>query len=291
MAKRIFIQRFWCEALLMRDVAVTLRASGMEEPHRLKVKEELKKGLEIGGVGEIPSGTHFCHFYETKQDLIDILVPYFVQGLENGEYCMWITSPPLEAAEAWKALRDAVNRLDDYVQKGQIEVLDYKDWYTKTGRFNAKAVLQGWVGRERQALKKGFKGLRLTGNTFWLERRDWRRFSDYEATVNTIIKKHRMIGLCSYSLNKCKASDVVDVVNTHQFTLIRRLGEWHLIGGTEYASTLKAFHQSEEKYRMLFETTGTAMIVMEEDMTISMANREFEKLSGYSKEDVEGKKQ
>ena len=43
-------------------------------------------------------------------------------------------------------------------------------------------------------------------------------------------------------------------------------------------------------YRTLLENTGTAMLLIEEDMTISMANREFEKFSGYSKEEVEGKK-
>jgi PAS domain S-box-containing protein len=30
-------------------------------------------------------------------------------------------------------------------------------------------------------------------------------------------------------------------------------------------------------------------VIIEEDMTISMANKEFEKLSGYSREEVEGK--
>ena len=47
---------------------------------------------------------------------------------------------------------------------------------------------------------------------------------------------------------------------------------------------------SEEKYRTIFETTGTATVIIEEDTIISLANREFEKLSGYSKEEVEGKK-
>jgi PAS domain S-box-containing protein len=42
--------------------------------------------------------------------------------------------------------------------------------------------------------------------------------------------------------------------------------------------------------RTLLENTGTAMVLIEEDMTISMANREFEKFSGYSREEVEGKK-
>ena len=49
-------------------------------------------------------------------------------------------------------------------------------------------------------------------------------------------------------------------------------------------------HESEEKYRTIFENTGTATVIIEEDTTISLANAEFEKLSGYSKEEIEGKK-
>jgi len=52
----------------------------------------------------------------------------------------------------------------------------------------------------------------------------------------------------------------------------------------------KALHESEEKYRTIFETTGTATAIIEEDTTISLANEEFVKLSGYSKEELEGKK-
>ncbi len=48
--------------------------------------------------------------------------------------------------------------------------------------------------------------------------------------------------------------------------------------------------ESERKYRTIFETTGAATVIIEEDTTISLANAEFEKLSGYSKEEIEGKK-
>ncbi|MBW1902330.1 MAG: PAS domain S-box protein, partial [Deltaproteobacteria bacterium] len=47
--------------------------------------------------------------------------------------------------------------------------------------------------------------------------------------------------------------------------------------------------ESEAKYRSVFENTGTATVIIEEDTTISMANKEFEKLSGYFREEVEGK--
>ncbi len=40
--------------------------------------------------------------------------------------------------------------------------------------------------------------------------------------------------------------------------------------------------ESEEKYRTVFENTGTATIIIEEDKIISMANAQSEKLSGYS---------
>jgi two-component system cell cycle sensor histidine kinase/response regulator CckA len=51
----------------------------------------------------------------------------------------------------------------------------------------------------------------------------------------------------------------------------------------------KALRESEAKYRSVFEKTGTATVIIEEDMTISMANTEFEKLSGMSKQEIEGK--
>ena len=48
--------------------------------------------------------------------------------------------------------------------------------------------------------------------------------------------------------------------------------------------------KSEAYYRTIFENTGTATIIIEENTIISLANSEFEKLSGYSKEELEDKK-
>lgn len=50
------------------------------------------------------------------------------------------------------------------------------------------------------------------------------------------------------------------------------------------------WQNSEKLYRAIFENTGTATIIMEEDMTIGLLNSEFEKMTGYKKEEWEGKK-
>jgi PAS domain S-box-containing protein len=60
---------------------------------------------------------------------------------------------------------------------------------------------------------------------------------------------------------------------------------------TERKKIEEALWESEEKYRTTFEHTGTAMWVVEEDGTISVVNKEFEALSGYSKAEIEGKKE
>ena len=45
--------------------------------------------LGIEGSGEVPWGTHFCLFYTTDEDLLDLLVQYFKTGLEcNTSYLL-----------------------------------------------------------------------------------------------------------------------------------------------------------------------------------------------------------
>jgi PAS domain S-box-containing protein len=64
--------------------------------------------------------------------------------------------------------------------------------------------------------------------------------------------------------------------------------EWNHILERQRAE--KALQESEKKYRIIFETTSTANMIVNKDMTIAMVNAEFEKISGYSKQAIEGKK-
>jgi len=48
--------------------------------------------------------------------------------------------------------------------------------------------------------------------------------------------------------------------------------------------------KSENYYKAIFEHTGAATVIIEEDTTISLANAEFERLSGYPREEIQGKR-
>jgi len=58
---------------------------------------------------------------------------------------------------------------------------------------------------------------------------------------------------------------------------------------TERRRTEEALVESETRYRSVFENAGTATVIIEDDRTISMANPEFERLSGYARSEVEGR--
>lgn len=183
----------------------------------------------ISAVGDLAWGTHFCQFYDTKGDLADTLVPFFKAGLENNEKCLWVTSEPFREDDARSALRSAVSSLDAMVERGQIEIIDYQTWYRKTGNMEPEDILKAWIQREQSALNDGFTGLRLTGNTFWLQGRDWDQFTKYEAMVNRGFRGRRIVALCTYCLGRCNSSEVLDVVRNHQFAVARRAGEWEVI--------------------------------------------------------------
>jgi len=242
----------------------------------LPIEQEVNNretGIDI--IGTVPWGTHLCQFYKTKDDLIDILVPYFKVGLENNEFCMWITSDPLRVDDARIALSKKVKNLESYIQKGQIEILDSSEWYTKSGKFDTDEVLQGWISKEKQAREKGFDGLRLTGNTFWLEKKDWENFTNYEEIINSVIGNYRMIAICSYSLDKCNASEIIDVVSNHQFALIKRKGQWHRIESPEMMKKEVALNESKSLLETVFSSMNDAVVVLNKVGDIINFNEAF----------------
>lgn len=59
---------------------------------------------------------------------------------------------------------------------------------------------------------------------------------------------------------------------------------------TEQKQMEKALQESEDMYRAIFDNTGTATMIIEDNTIVSIANSELEKLSGYTREEIEGKK-
>src|ERR1700739_4408470 len=129
--------------------------------------ETRKTGIDV--VGDMPWGTHFCLFYETKQDLLDTLISYCKSGLENEEYCLWIVAEPLTIEEARQALRGAVADLDGYLAGSRLEIVSARDWFLQGGTFDGERLTAAWYEKLARVSARGYARLRVTGDTTWLD--------------------------------------------------------------------------------------------------------------------------
>lgn len=111
----------------------------------LMAAESRKTGLDV--VGHMPWGTHICLFYETKEDLLDTLIPYCKAGLESGEFCLWAVTDPLTIDEATDSLRNAVPDFARYLANASMEIVAARDWYLQPGRFELGRARHKWSSR------------------------------------------------------------------------------------------------------------------------------------------------
>src|SRR5260370_3918713 len=182
----------------------------------------------IGVVGDVPWGTHFFMFHETKEDLLDILTPFFSAGLENGELCVWIISEPLSEETAYASLAEGIPGFDQYWDHGDIEILRGREWYMTGDELDLDRVTQGGNNKMKHAQANGYAGLGLSTDTAWLEKRNLKSFCAYEDEVNHAIGAWPMLALCTYPLSGSAAAEILDVTRTHQFAIARRNRQWEM---------------------------------------------------------------
>jgi signal transduction histidine kinase len=276
------------------------------------VQVELRdSGIDI--LGELSWGSHFCNFFESKEDLLQILVPYFKAGLINNEFCLWITCDPVTVEDAYEALRKEIQDFSEYEKKEQIAILSHADWYLNDKTFVPDLVINGWYQKLKKSLDKGFDGMRVNGNEAWLDRDVWKDFIDYERNLNTNLTNKRMIVLCTYPLAKCDAHAVFDVSQVHEIAVTRRKGDWEIVEvpaikktksqlerdkkeleekvaeRTKELTVINARLESEiekhkitqdillkteAKLRTVFDATDTAYLLLESDLSILFFNHQ-----------------
>jgi DNA-binding CsgD family transcriptional regulator len=183
----------------------------------------------VNVLGEVPWGSHVCVFYQSSNDLLDIVIPFFKTGLESNEYCVWALSEPPTMQDAHSALRRGIPDFDRHLEAGRLEIVPGRDWYLQRGRLDLRRVIAAWEAKIRGALAKGFDGLRVSGDAFWLNSDHWDAFCDYEHALNQSMADLPITALCTYPIAASSAADVLEVARAHHFAVARRNGAWEVV--------------------------------------------------------------
>ena len=188
---------------------------------------------------------------------------------------MWITSDPLDPTEAKNAMKKAMPDFDKYLKKGQIEILPHDQWYLDKGIFDRERVIKGWMGKLNLALNNGYAGARISGNTSWLDEEFWESFIKYEHQLNETIDRLPIIAVCTYRLDGCGTSEIVDVVNNHQLAIIEKEGRWKLAKNAER----KRAEKRAREYQAQLKSLASQLTLAEERERRRLATELHDRIS------------
>jgi PAS domain S-box-containing protein len=237
-------------------------------------------GIDI--IGDVPWGTHFCQFYQTKEDLMDIIIPYFKAGLEYNEFCWWIISEPLDEEEVKEALKLAIPDINDYLENGQIEIISHADWYVEESILDPHTVSNQMIEKSNKALANGYDGSRYSGNDF----------CGHNKIFDSSIGKYPVIALCTYTIDNCNVTSIFEIVANHQFALIKREGKWEQIESScqknirECKQYDQALQENKERYKAIFDNSLDGIFFTIPDGTILAANQAACQMYGMTEEEI-----
>jgi len=230
-------------------------------------------------------GDHICHFYQKASDLTEVLVPFFRDGLLQGEACVWVLDNAKEIDGAKKALQAAVSDLDDRLQKGQIRIIAAPASHD-TNAVKAIAELSKTI---ESTYGKEFTGFRLATNRCRVSSAA-SGLEVFEAGLAKLLKLHSAVAICSYSLETSNGAQVLRAMENHPYILVRRESGWYFVESPSSIRIEEPAVENAEQFRLLLESVKDyAIFLLDPEGTIVTWNIGAERLNLYTGKEIVGK--
>ena len=107
-------------------------------------------------------GNAYLCLYETREDLLDTCLAYFA----DNEFAVWAVLPGHEGAGAG-LVASRHPGVRPHLAAGQIGIVRGTNGISEVVRL--KRIISGWSEKLSSAVAKGFAGMRVSGNAFWLQ--------------------------------------------------------------------------------------------------------------------------
>lgn len=183
----------------------------------------MEKDEIIDFVRSMKPTDHVIMFYEFPEDKHRVLFEYLKAGLDSQEAAAYVAGD-----ETPNEIREAMARfgidVDGYEKKGMLHVIDYKDWYIINGNFSIEKTVNLWKNLLDDALAKGFKGLRVTGEMACFFKRGMvKELVRYESSLHRVLDIP-LTAICAYNLplliKEHQTQLVVELIRAHSTVII-----------------------------------------------------------------------
>ncbi|HST01262.1 MAG TPA: MEDS domain-containing protein, partial [Usitatibacter sp.] len=169
-----------------------------------------------------PHAAHVCAFFDSRSQEYDCILPYFREGLDQGEQVVSIRDAEDirdHAGRVGDALGDGVG---DYVRSGQLSILASEETYLKEGCFETERMYNMIEDVLKNVRSKSFSRVRTCGDMTWALREmpGTDELMEYESRVNALTREHDCTLMCVYDVNKFSGKAVMDVLATHPMVVM-----------------------------------------------------------------------
>ncbi len=155
---------------------------------------------------ELRPTNHLIFVYDSPEAKYNVLFNYLKAGLDNHEATVYVA-----AEESPDQIKEAMKRFGIQVQRHEktkaLRILGYEEVYIKDGKFRMATTMETWNKLYSEALKQGFKGLRVTGEmACFFQHSLVQELLEYERALHRVLDIP-MVAMCAYSshwLNRSK---------------------------------------------------------------------------------------
>lgn len=171
---------------------------------------------------QLPYATHICAFFDSSNQELECVAPYFEEGLAQGEQIVSIR----EAADLGQHRANLEARLSrplaDAIACDQFKLCASEETYLREGFFGAERM--GLMLEEllNAAEASPFGRVRTCGDMTWALREmpGTDELMEYEARVNMFTRTHDCTLMCTYDVKQFSGRAVMDVLATHPIVIM-----------------------------------------------------------------------
>jgi signal transduction histidine kinase len=165
-------------------------------------------------IAALKHGDHLCMIYENRDQQMRAVIPFIVEGLHQGDRCVYIADEQ-SVQEVAHGLGEAGVEVEKELERGALSLLTKRESYLRNGSFDPKEMLEFLENEVEVALEDGFRGFRVTGEMTWALGEDVDELIRYEALMNRFYPGSKAMALCQYNRFRFPARVIHDVLKTH----------------------------------------------------------------------------
>ncbi len=173
--------------------------------------------LQRQTVSDLKPGDHVIALFDGEEDHDFFIMTFISEGLKKNEKIIYL-SCHTTTEKIKNLLSFAHLHADSFMKTGQLEILPAREVYLKEGRFDKERTLDCIRESLRSNLKKGYSGVRITGEMSWIleNRPGTEDLLDYEKQVSECFSDHKSFAVCQYPLKEfAHCSLMLDLLSAH----------------------------------------------------------------------------